>query len=97
MADISVTCSFLEIDTFELFTLQDELPEAILEKEWRTKANVDFAITSEHKLVCFILLLSFPLSDFGLKLSSLNINWCDYREKLLFFDFCTLIKVMQYS
>lgn len=67
MADISVTYSFLEIDTFELFTLQDELHEAVLEKEWRMKANVDFAVTSEHKLVCFIVLPSFQFSDFGLK------------------------------
>lgn len=74
MADISVTCSLLEIDTFGFFSLQDKLHEAILEKEWRMEANVDFAVTSGHKLVCFILLPSFLFSYFGSKQTSLNTN-----------------------
>lgn len=67
MGDISVICSFLKIDTFGVFILQDKLHEAVLEKEWRMKANVDFAFTSEHKSACFILLPNFMFSYFGLK------------------------------
>lgn len=62
MADISLTCSFLKISTFGVFTLQDKLNEAILEKEWRMKANVDFAITSEHKSYCFQVFCSLILN-----------------------------------
>lgn len=97
MADLSVTCSFLEVDAFGFSTLQDKLQEAEAGKEWKIKGNADFAVALQHKLLCFRLLSGFLLSSLSINYFGLKVICTIKKENLSFFVIYAVIKVIHFS